>query len=284
MTVLGKVLVFVNLAFSLAVAFFITQSYAKRTNWHHAYQEADKALQAATAQRDQYLKEKQEAIDDSQAKIRVVAQERDKVSADLKNVQAVVADLRGQMAKKDETLAKYGMNTEAGINEVKKLSERATILETHLKDANKRLDDQAKVVEDFRQRAVSAEIEKKSLQDRNDQLVKVIAEKEQELVRLRASATGVVTASASMPNPPPGDVEGRVKNYDPTSGLLTLTVGSDAGIVKGHTLYVYRLEPSGQYVGQVRILEVRPNEAVGKMVNKPRTPVQVNDKVASKIS
>ena len=31
-------------------------------------------------------------------------------------------------------------------------------------------------------------------------------------------------------------------------------------------------------------MEVRPNEAVGKMINKPRYPVQVNDKVANKIS
>ena len=80
------------------------------------------------------------------------------------------------------------------------------------------------------------------------------------------------------------DVSGRVKAYDATSGLLTITIGSDAGVLKGHTLYVYRLEPNGQYVGQLRVLESRANEAVGKMINKPRTPIQVNDKVASKIS
>src|SRR5205823_4385912 len=150
----------------------------------------------------------------------------------------------------------------------------------------KRLDDQAKNVEDFRQRAVKAEIDNKSLSSRNNELLAVIEGLEKDIIRIKNSPGSGGSAPSQMltANPPPGDVSGRVKNYDPTSGLLTITVGSDAGILKGHTLQVYRLEPNGQYVGVMRILEVRPNEAVGKMINKPRAPVQVNDKVASKIS
>ena len=113
-------------------------------------------------------------------------------------------------------------------------------------------------------------------------MLNVIEEKEKDLLRIKASGGGAVSTPSLASNPPPGDVQGRVKNYDPTSGLLTISVGSDAGVLKDHTLYVYRLEPNGQYVGQVRIMSVRPNEAVGKMVNKPRVPVQVNDKVGSK--
>src|SRR5262249_416513 len=156
-------------------------------------------------------------------------------------------------------------------NEVTRLSKQAENLQQMLASANNQRDADAKKVEDFRQRAVKAEIDNKSLISRNNELLNVVEEKEKELIRLKAApgaGSSTTTTVAAAANPPPGDVQGRVKNYDPTSGLLTITVGSDAGILKGHTLQVYRLEPRGQYVGTLRILEVRPTEAVGKMVGR----------------
>jgi hypothetical protein len=285
MTVLGKVLVFVNLFFSVAVAFFITQSYAKRTDWNRAYKDADSALKAAEKSRDNYADQAQKAIAEGNANVLKAQGELVKAKQDMVALNTVINDLRGQIAKYDATIKSNGLSTTGQQNEVARLSEQAKALQTMLADANKRLDDQAKIVEDFRQRAVKAEIDNKSLIGRNNDLLAVIQEKEQDLIRIKATQGGAVPTQAALTaNPPPGDVSGRVKNYDPTSGLLTITVGSDAGILKGHTLQVYRLEPNGQYVGVLRIMEVRPNEAVGKMINKPRTPVQVNDKVANKIS
>jgi hypothetical protein len=284
MTVFGKVLVFVNLAFSLAVAFLITLSYAKRTEWHKRFDEAQTKLTAAETQRDQYQAEKIAAVDLANKEIMTLRGNLDTCMKDKGTLNAAITDLRNQIAKKDDTINKHGLSNTGQLNEVQRLGQQAESLQKLLADATKRLDDQAKMVEDFRQRAVKAEIDNKSLIARNNELLNVVEEKEKELIRQKTLPGGTVATTSLAANPPPGDVSGRVKNYDPTSGLLTLTIGSDAGILKGHTLYVYRLEPNGQYVGQVRILEVRPNEAVGKMVSKPRVPVQVNDKVANKIS
>jgi predicted RNase H-like nuclease (RuvC/YqgF family) len=283
MTVLGKVLVFVNLLFSVLVAFFITQSYAKRTDWSRAYKDATTKLQQAETQRDQYMADKVAAVDGANKEITALRGNLDACMKDKGALNAKINELNGQVEKQNQTLAKYNLSGTGVQNEVERLSKQAEGLQKMLADANKRLDDQAKMVEDFRQRAVKAEIDNRSLIARNNELLNVVEEKEKELIRQKTSPGGAVTTTLAS-NPPPGDVSGRVKNYDPTSGLLTLTIGSDAGILKGHTLYVYRLEPNGQYIGQVRILEVRPNEAVGKMVSKPRAPVQVNDKVANKIS
>jgi hypothetical protein len=282
MTVLGKVLVFVNLGFSLAVAFFITQAYAKRTDWARAYRDADAAMKAANASRDQYAAEAAATKASCESKIATMTGAHQKVVADLDRVNGQVMQLNNELKKKDEIINAAGLGTKGQQNEVVRLNDALTRSENYLKDANKRLDDQAKTVEDLRARAVKAEIDNRELQRRNDQLVGIVEEKDKELIKIKAS--GGVTTVAGASNPPPGDVEGRVKQYDPTSGLMTITIGSDAGVLKGHTLFVYRLEPSGTYIGQMRVLEVRPNEAVGKMVNKPRSPVQINDKVASKIS
>jgi hypothetical protein len=284
MTLLGRVLAFVNLFFSLVVVFFIVQSYAKRTDWHRAFEESKKALNQAENQRDQYMKSEQEALAKAATVQGTLDQTIKNCDTERANFKAQLADRDNQIAKQKDLMAKKGLGEQNQLSEVDRLGKHAESLKQALAAANKRLDDQAKDKEDLRQRAVKAEIDNKSLIGRNNELLSVIEEKEKELVRLRATASGVVTTASNAPNPPPGDVVGRVKNYDATSGLLTINVGSDAGVLKGHTLFVYRLEPNGQYVGQVRIMDVRPNEAVGKMINKPRVPVQVNDKVARKIS
>jgi len=287
MTILGKVLVFVNLFFSVLVAFFLTQSYAKRTDWASAYKKVEQGLRATEAQRDQYMQDKDNAVKQGNEMVAKERADKEKCLKAHAELEAAVRDLRNQVAMKDATIAKQNLGTAGGQNEVDRLGKQAETWKKMFDDANKRLDDQAKQVEDFRQRAVKAEIDNKSLAARNNELLAVVEEKEKDLIRIRNAPGGAtVPTSSTMAanNPPPGDVSGRVKSYDPTSGLLTITIGSDAGILKGHTLQVYRLEPNGQYVGVMRVLEVKPNEAVGKMVNRPRAPVQVNDKVANKIS
>jgi chromosome segregation ATPase len=174
MTLLGKVLVFVNLAFSLAVAFFITQSYARRTDWHRAYDDANKALVQAGNQRDQYAQQAQDAVAQGKANVATVQANLDKTLQEKGQCDAQVKDLQAQIQKHKDTLAKAGMGSELTLAEIKRLGERAQKVEKLLADANKRLDDQTKVVEDFRQRAVKAEIDNKSLIARNNELANVI--------------------------------------------------------------------------------------------------------------
>jgi hypothetical protein len=87
-------------------------------------------------------------------------------------------------------------------------------------------------------------------------------------------------------NPPPENVQGVIKQVD-SSGLMTISIGSDAGLSKGHTLEVFRFTGSGpsqsKYLGTIRILEVKAKEAVAKPVGRMASPPYVNDQVASLI-
>jgi hypothetical protein len=82
-------------------------------------------------------------------------------------------------------------------------------------------------------------------------------------------------------NPPANPLEGTIMNTDP-SGLVTISIGSDAGLAKGHTLEVYRLAPS-KYLGTIRILEVKPKEAVGQPMGRMTAPLQKGDRVVNRI-
>ena len=83
-------------------------------------------------------------------------------------------------------------------------------------------------------------------------------------------------------NPPPQQVEGVVKAIDDKSGLVTISVGDDVGLVKGNTLEVYRLKPEAKYVGAIQVIDTKEHEAVAKPF-KVQIVLQVGDKVTSKI-
>jgi hypothetical protein len=82
-------------------------------------------------------------------------------------------------------------------------------------------------------------------------------------------------------NPPAAKVDGTVKQVDAATGLVTISIGSDAGLEKGHTLEVYRLSPA-RYLGTLTVLEVQPTQAVGR-VKGGKDAVQVGDRIASRL-
>jgi hypothetical protein len=84
---------------------------------------------------------------------------------------------------------------------------------------------------------------------------------------------------------PPADLQGRVLSTE-EGGLVKVSLGSDAGLQKGHTLEVFRLDGEsgkGQYVGRVVVVEVRPKEAVCRATGRMTGPVKAGDHVASRL-
>jgi hypothetical protein len=88
-------------------------------------------------------------------------------------------------------------------------------------------------------------------------------------------------------NPPPKEVKGRVLAVEPTDPrVVRVSLGSDAGLRKHHTLEIYRLKPRAQYLGRLLIIEVTDRSAVGRLVREPgeRMPVlRGGDEVASRL-
>jgi hypothetical protein len=98
--------------------------------------------------------------------------------------------------------------------------------------------------------------------------------------KLKAVA-GADGSGDNTANPPPGKLDGVIKKVDESSGLVTISIGSDAGLAKGHTLEVFRLAPA-KYLGRIRIVDVTATEAVGKPVMKMHAPVQQGDHVSGR--
>ena len=92
-------------------------------------------------------------------------------------------------------------------------------------------------------------------------------------------------SKSSQRNPPPRDVEGKVSAIDAAAGLMEISVGSNNGLLTGHTLEVYRTNDGkggAKYLGTLRIEQTEPDRSVGKVLNKLNAPVEVGDRVSNK--
>jgi hypothetical protein len=283
MTVLGKILVIVNAVFAVVAFFLIIAVHTTSTNWHALAVKNEAAAKVAAANADTYKEEISAAVrteSDKFAKQKTefdqVKSERDRLAQDAKDWE----NRYNQEVVKSKTtdVSREGLTMELNRrkDEVEKLQQ---IQATN----QKKIVELEKDKQEFRNRAVAGEIAARSEQERNQQLLTQNEMLTKELQRAQAAGTGV--AGGAERNPPPEDVEGVVKATDSQSGYITITIGSDAGLSKGNTLEVYRLKPNPQYLGTLRILDVRPNEAVAKLVGSARRgQIQVGDRVSSNIN
>jgi hypothetical protein len=214
--------------------------------------------------------------------------------AELKKLRDEIEAARAQAQEQAEVArAEAKVQREKAAVDAKRLQDRTEELARMVVEAKKREEDIRALREkaadeaaraaklekertELRNKAVTAEVDAKLLQERNKQLEERIRELEKEIERLRKGAASSVKGS----HPPPENVEGLVKSVDEKSGLIGLSVGSDAGLEKGHTLEVYRLKPSPKYLGQVEVVDVTPTQAVAKPVGKPKEALQVGDSVS----
>lgn len=145
----------------------------------------------------------------------------------------------------------------------------------------------AKERDDMRQREVAAQIEAKNLRDRFGQMEKQLRDMAKQMDGSKStSVAGGRGAVGRDRNPPQENVEGEVKSTD-TTGLLRISIGSDQGLQRGHTLELFRLnlQNPGQskYLGSIRLLEVSNHEAVGEPIRALADRAKVGDRVASRI-
>jgi len=279
MTTLGKILVFFVLLFSLAVGALVIVDYTARTHWAEAYRDLEKNYAASEASNKAYQAENQKLAVANEGQLKDLAAQLRKVQAELKGAQDANTQLRADLdTEKRRNQRQEAVATSAQEETKLRQSDVEKVRETLKAETDRNV----KLVEDntkLRDRAVAAEIQFKSVEERNIRLEAQLRDANRELARLGSSGGGGSRPGRSMPSE---QVEGEVRATDP-SGLVTISIGSDAGVTRGNTLYVFRLRPTPRYLGEIRILEATPHQAVGQPVGRMVSPPQVGDRVASRI-
>ncbi len=309
MTIVGKILVFVNLVFSLVVGGLVTTVYFTRANWESHSKQLKEQYDAATADLQQTMREKQEAqaklakqendwrdalqalatkdgqVDQGELTnlinqgatnvVMAAAKNRDDAKRELQNVKEELATIK--QAKNAASTASESTLTAAGARK-----DQIKFLEDLVNAERARKEAVIKERNDERAERIRAEVAAKTLSERSSALEDQL----RDLARVLASQKNggaTVVRKPGDENPPRDRVEGRILSTDPEGSLVKLSVGSDSGLERGHTLKAFRMTGQGQYLGVIEILSVTPHEAVARPVKRPQSPLKVGDRVASQI-
>jgi hypothetical protein len=282
MTPLGKILVFFNLIFSVIVGALVLFDYAARTHWAEGVKKRDDLINILNASNKALQTAKQKVVNEANDKVAAAASEVTAVKNTLGEREKEIAKLREDyqtlLLQADKHMAvATGAQEEVKLRQQDVLNLRNTIAKLDQKNT-----ELVKEANEANQNATAARIEKDAALDRNKQLLEQLQmlAKQLETIRARGGPTPTRVASRGK-NPPPETVEGLVLSVS-GDGLMTLSIGSDSGVRKGHTLEVFRLDPP-KYLGTVRVIESGPKEAVAQPEGRLLGEVRVRDSVASRI-
>jgi hypothetical protein len=290
MNTIGKILVILNLVFALLVGGFLVIDYATRTNWKKEYENLKSEMTVGFTNNNVSSRTQQDLVT---LKKRADADRDDALQklADEKLVnKARLEDQQRKTADAETRADDARLSAEKAIAEKDRLKAENKALSETVQERDGRIAALQEDVKKYRQEAISADSKARATQERNESLVK----QNEELMRAIAQRDagggkeGAQIRNPNSPNPPPNDIKGKIEKVDPTDRtLVTVSLGSDQGLQVHHTLEVYRLAPTPQYLGMIRIEDVREHVAVGRLVRNGaagnRSALQPGDIVASKV-
>jgi hypothetical protein len=282
MTVLGKILAILNLVLSLAVGAFIVMTYVARTNWHAAYVGMQNQVKVSQADALAYKKDMEQARGERAQLQEQLDKQKAAAEKEQQSLTAQINDFGEKLKRAGEENAKLVAAHRAYDADLKRRANEVDYLKKLIGDRDAQLSKKDLQVNQMRALMVEAQINFKAEHERNERLLEENERLSKDNRQIRQVSTSP-RGEASKRNPPPEDIDGRVTAYDSRSGLLTLNVGSDAGLAKGNTLEIFRTLPEPAYLGTIRIMEVRPNEAVAKPLDRLQSPPKAGDRVSSNI-
>lgn len=291
MTIIGKILTFLIFVFSLlflGFAIIINQTNKdprSKESWYTVAQRLQKKEQSYIE--DSRNKEEEAAAYRSQIVALRAAIEAEKLRSETLRTEmenkVSVAENAQRTATERFQQSQIAIN--AAHNDLAKMREEVGSLSERLKTKDQQNNDTLQKLTAERNMRISAIIERDTLRERLNSTEKSVADltkiiDEQRENQSRATSPG----EATTPQPPPSDVQGTVTAVT-SDGYINVNKGSDHGLARNQTLYVYRMAPKPEYVGMMRLQSVNNHEAVGIIVEPRNRKVTVNkgDLVGSSI-
>jgi hypothetical protein len=294
MTVLGKILVFVNLVFSLLTAGLIVMVYTTRVNWNKAFDSQKAAVavarqDVATAEADADRK-----VKEKDTQYQALKTEKDRAASEVRGLNDQLAKQKADYDQLNNSITKGNQNN---IDMTKELERRKTEVENQKKlvdDRDKKIAAIDHQMAMLRDESTQYKIQWQQSKERNavlqaqvEQLARDNERQRQQVgggpVRGIAPAPGPAPAPSGSSSYPPArieDLQGTIQRVD--GDLATITPGSDAGVAVGARLRVFRLQPKAEYLGELTIRAVTPTQAVGQLTGPKAKQVKAGDMVDSK--
>jgi len=262
MTFVGKILVIVIMAFSLLFLALSSVVFVTSKNWVAAtkaerkkVEELKTKLQDAQAVSEAAKKGLEDAKAACAEETKALSNRLAQLDEDMKRDRDQITAARGQLVAAQQTAA-------SSLQEVAAKTQETNLLRTQKSAVEKQANEFKLNVAELNDRIRDLERTLDTATRNNSDLRERVA-KFSTLLRQNGLSDDI-SQIKGLESPPP--VMGEVKRIDPTNRRLEVTIGSDDGLVVGHHLYVFRTTPRPEYVGEVAIVTVDPDQAVAKVV------------------
>ena len=278
MSTLGKILTVLVVLVAIAVAVLVSSEVVLRENWKERYEEEHALFQKALKQRNSAMQQRDKEYADWEAHRAQLEQQintltnalNDKTNAvsiltqEKTNQEKRLQDLVTQITGLKESLAKQV----ATIDEYRNERDQATTAKHELETMYAELD--------AKYRAAVDDIQ--NLRENLRQAKEELAAAQSKLSYV--SQQPGVQMPREVPAVPTQQIKGLVTSADNEARVAEVNLGSDDGVVKGMTFYVYN-EDKSKYLATLEVTRVSNDSAAGEL-SVIRGDVKVNDHVTNR--
>lgn len=281
MTYVGKIFVIIIMVLSLAFLTLSTVVFTTEKNWKAEVDKLKTSLSENTKRLNSLQDEKARLDND--------------LAATVKDGEAQVKALNERITSLNTELARYQDETtkQRGVVETSQENLRSSQQEAEAKTRERDL-----ALEQLRAVQLEANNYKIQQTELKDQILILERQLEQAKENNRTLKDqvvllqNVIQANGLDPDPTryvklqlPPDVDGQVLQADMLNRRFQISLGSDDGLVAGHELYVYRLQPRPEYLGKVKVQLVDSDQSVVTLIgNTPQgKKIQEGDLVSTTI-
>jgi len=289
MNTIGKILVILNFLFAVTVGLLLVFDIALRNKWKEAHNSLIEEARVIHQSRDSQ----------KNALAKILADYKEKLN-EIEGMKLALKDAEAKRVGKEDALQIQIGELNAAIKDKQLLVEETKTAKQRLVDEISVLNKDIKSreitivrleadVKKLRTEAVQFESLARTRQTQNETLLEQVREL---TLAINREKSGIVSDDVKVirnpndPNPPAGQVNGRIEKVD--IDLVQLSLGTDHGVAKNNTLDVYRLTPEPKYLGMVRIVDANHHQSVGRLIPSGnaafRTPLRVGDLVTSQLT
>lgn len=281
MNLFGKILVVLILVMSLTYMGLTVSVYATHQNWREV------AKKYETQVIDQLRKNDVLTVRFNTLKTEI-DQLRKLKDNEVAALQTRKTELEAEVKMRTDEIAAITADKATTTAAIEKLTAEIAKKTTDVENLQKSLDDAKFQSDQHYQNILSL----------TDQLAKLGAEvakakaANKDLAADNIKLKAILAAHQIDPNSPianntPPKVDGYVKAAT-TDGLVEISLGSDDGLTRGHTLEVYRPGATAnatKYLGRIEILQTKADVSVGKVIPQYRRGnIEKDDRVATRFN
>ncbi|HET6326466.1 MAG TPA: hypothetical protein VFG04_17455 [Planctomycetaceae bacterium] len=284
MSTVGKVLVVAQLAFSILLMAFAAGVATVQTNWKTNAAAVQKKLDTASKQLSEAKSVAQKDKDKAVASEKALKDEAARAQGALDAAKAEIS--RSQRTLTQTKTELENMRSEAKISgeEARARRDEAVNMRTINNELHRTRDEQVTLAHQYADKITNLEQQIKGMVDKQNKLANDYAIL-QKFIRIKGFDSDPREV-AGLVEPAPiveGVVETTRKGGRNGAELVEISLGSDAGLAKGHELFVYRSEGK-KYLGKIRLDYVDYRSAVGVVVQSTKNgQIQRGDIVTTKL-